>query len=63
MHHHTQGAFTPPRVGSAEPGTDVDVFGDPVDERTVGRSGRRSKGRQRSPMPSWDEIVFGTRTD
>ncbi len=59
---HT-GSFTPPRVGSAEPGTDVDVFGDPVDERTVGRSGRRNKGRQRSPMPSWDEIVFGTRTD
>lgn len=59
---------TPPTGGITNrevvaPSQDLELLSGDASEHTVRRSHRRSRGRQRSPMPSWDEIVFGTRTD
>lgn len=40
----------------------ADIFGNTPDEATVSRPGRKGK-KQRTRMPSWDEIMFGAKPE
>lgn len=40
-----------------------DLFGDDVSEKDLTQASRKNKGKGRSPMPSWDEIMFGSKPE